>query len=258
MERQILSALPQPDLVTLSVPDTLSEARANANMPLSRWALSHAKRAFDLALVCAASPILCPLFLIIAAAVRLSSPGPTIFRQTRIGSRAKRFTILKFRTMLVPEAGEQHGIASAATERITPIGEILRKLKLDELPQLFNVLRGDMSLVGPRPRIAEQQLGVFLCKPGITGAATLAFAREESVLSQIPAESLSRYYRERVLPAKHALDSAYMAQATLSSDLRLLLLTLLGRWHAPQLTAQDTRASRPPTDAEPICGSEPA
>ncbi len=234
------------------------EAQADIEMPLSRWSLSPLKRAFDIAVVCAASPLVCPLFLIIAAAVRLSSPGPAIFRQTRIGARAKPFTILKFRTMLVPDAGEQHGIASAAAERITPIGEILRKLKLDELPQFFNVLRGDMSLVGPRPKIAEQQIGVFLCKPGITGAATLAFAREESFLSQIPAESLPRYFRKHVLPAKHALDSAYMAQATLSSDLRLLLLTAFGRWHAPQLTAHDTRESRPPTDPDPICGSEPA
>jgi lipopolysaccharide/colanic/teichoic acid biosynthesis glycosyltransferase len=258
MERQILSALPQHDLVTLSVPDTLSEAGANGNMPMSQWALSHARRAFDLALVCAASPLLCPLFLIIAAAVRLSSPGPAIFRQTRIGARGKPFTILKFRTMLEPDTEDMAGIACAAAERITPIGEILRKLKLDELPQFFNVLRGDMSLVGPRPRIAEQQMGIFLCKPGITGAATLAFAREETLLSQIPAESLPQYYREHVLPAKHALDSAYMAQATLSSDLRLLLLTALGRWHAPLLHAQHARASSPPTDADPICGSEPA
>jgi lipopolysaccharide/colanic/teichoic acid biosynthesis glycosyltransferase len=234
------------------------EAQADIEMPLSPWSLSPLKRIVDLALVCAASPLLCPLFLIIAAAVRLSSPGPTIFRQTRIGACAKPFTILKFRTMLVPGAGQQHGIASAAAERITPIGETLRKLKLDELPQFFNVLRGDMSLVGPRPRIAEQQLGIFLCKPGITGAATLAYAREESLLSQIPPESLPQYYRENVLPAKHALDSAYMAQATLSSDLRLLLLTALGRWHAPLLHAQHARASSPPTDAEPICGSEPA
>jgi len=234
------------------------EAQADIEMPLSPWSRSPLKRIVDIAVVCAASPLLCPLFLIIAAAVRLSSPGPAIFRQTRIGACAKPFTILKFRTMLVPDADEQHGIASAAAERITPIGEILRKLKLDELPQFFNVLRGDMSLVGPRPRIAEQQLGIFLCKPGITGAATLAFAREESFLSQIPPESLPQYYREHVLPAKHSLDSAYMAQATLSSDLRLLLLTALGRWHAPRLHAQHVRESRPPTDAEPICGSEPA
>jgi lipopolysaccharide/colanic/teichoic acid biosynthesis glycosyltransferase len=253
-----LSALPQPDLITLSVPDTLSEACANANMPLSPWSLSPLKRIIDVAMVCAASPLLCPLFLIIATAVRLSSPGPAIFRQTRIGARAKPFTILKFRTMLVPDSAVQHGIASADAERITPLGEILRKLKLDELPQFFNVLRGDMSLVGPRPRIAEQQMGIFLCKPGITGAATLAFAREESLLSQIPAESLPRYYREHVLPAKHALDSGYMAQATLSSDLRLLVLTVLGRWQAPWITPpHPTRRRRQPTPIPSAAANHP-
>jgi lipopolysaccharide/colanic/teichoic acid biosynthesis glycosyltransferase len=233
-----LSALTQPDaVVSRSLSDTSSEVHARAlALQMSTWSLSPAKRIFDLALVFAASPILCPLLLIVAAAVRLSSPGPAIFRQTRIGARGNPFTILKFRTMIEPDANAQHGLASAAAERITPLGSILRKLKLDELPQFINVLRGDMSLVGPRPKIAELHTGAFLCRPGITGAATLAFAREESLLSQIPAGSLPQYYLEYVQPAKHQLDSDYMAQATMSSDLRLLALTALGRWQAPSNT----------------------
>jgi lipopolysaccharide/colanic/teichoic acid biosynthesis glycosyltransferase len=161
--------------------------------------------------------------------------------------------------MIEPNQGDQDGFACAASERITSIGMILRRLKLDELPQFFNVLRGDMSLVGPRPRIAEQQIGTFRCKPGITGPATLAFAREETFLAQIPAQSLPQYYRECVLPAKHQLDSAYMARATMSSDLHILLLTALGRWHAPQFDIEKAgELHHHQTDPKPICSSEPA
>jgi lipopolysaccharide/colanic/teichoic acid biosynthesis glycosyltransferase len=228
-------------------------------LQMSRWVMSPSRRIFDLAVVLAASPVICPLLLIIAAAVRLSSAGPAIFRQTRIGSCGRPFTILKFRTMIEPNQGDQDGFACAASERITPIGMILRRLKLDELPQFFNVLRGDMSLVGPRPRIAEQQIGTFPCKPGITGPATLAFAREEALLAQIPPQSLPRYYRECVLPAKHQLDSAYMARATMSSDLHILLLTAVGRWHAPGFEIEQARGlHHQQTDPKSICSSEPA
>jgi lipopolysaccharide/colanic/teichoic acid biosynthesis glycosyltransferase len=230
-------------------------------MQMSAWSLSSSKRFFDLAIVCAASPILCPLLLIIAAAVRLSSPGPAIFKQTRVGARGRPFTILKFRTMMEPRVDRLDGLASAATKRITPLGATLRKLKLDELPQFINVLRGELSLVGPRPKIAELQAGAFPCRPGITGAATLAFARKELLLAQVPPESLLQFYREHIAPAKQRLDSAYMAQATLSSDLRILVLTALGRWQAPRLPVHDTRATcavLQPTKTEPICSSEPA
>jgi lipopolysaccharide/colanic/teichoic acid biosynthesis glycosyltransferase len=251
-----MSAMPQPEFDTPSVDERL--AAPDAGLEVSDWVMSPSRRVFDLVVVLAASPVICPLLLAIAAAVRLSSPGPAIFRQIRIGACGKPFTILKFRTMIEPSHGNQDGIASAAAERITPIGTILRKLKLDELPQFLNVLRGDMSLVGPRPRIAEQQLGAFRCKPGITGAATLAFAREEEFLAQVPAQSLPQYYRECVLPAKHQLDSAYMAQATMSSDLHILMLTALGRWHAPRLAMSDAGQSHQGADAEPACSSEPA
>ena len=170
------------------------------------------------------------------------------------------FTILKFRTMLEPRPHDRAdnliGLASAATQRITPLGSILRKLKLDELPQFINVLRGEMSLVGPRPKIAELHAGAFLCRPGITGAATLAFAREESLLAQIPPKSLPQFYRDHIMPAKHELDSAYMAQATMSSDLHILLLTALGRWHAPRLPIHQTFDSRPQPDPDPLCTTD--
>jgi lipopolysaccharide/colanic/teichoic acid biosynthesis glycosyltransferase len=135
--------------------------------------------------------------------------------------------------MIEPKVDEQPRIASAEEERITRLGLVLRKLKLDELPQLIHVLRGEMSLVGPRPKIPSQQTGMLLCKPGITGAATLAFAREDILLARIPEQSRLSYYDEKILPAKHRLDSEHMAQATMFSDLRILLLTALGRWQDP-------------------------
>ena len=200
---------------------------------LSAWSGSRAKRIFDCVVVIAFAPAILPLLLALAAIVRLSSPGPVLFRQTRIGLGGRLFTIFKFRTMLETPSRANDEIASAAIERITPVGRILRRLKLDELPQLVNVLRGEMSLVGPRPRVAGQQLVTLRCRPGVTGAATLAFAREELLLVRIPQNSLARFYRETVLPAKHRLDDEYMARATMLSDLRVLLLTVLGRWPSP-------------------------
>lgn len=119
-------------------------------------------------------------------------------------------------------------ITTAINQRFTPIGNILRRWKLDELPQVFNVLRGDMSLVGPRPKLANHQVAPLLCRPGITGKATHVFAREEVLLAGIPFDDLDHFYREVVLPMKHALDEQYMASATFRSDLALILKSVLG------------------------------
>ncbi len=206
------------------------EPLCEANAQLSAWSASPSKRAFDVTLVLLVTPALIPLLFLIAAAVRLSSPGPVIFRQSRIGRFGRPFTIFKFRTMLHSDSDREALISSVAPGQITMLGRFLRWLKLDELPQCINVLRGDMSLVGPRPKIAEQQIGTLNCRPGITGAATLAFAREESFLRQIPPQCVPHFYRENVLPLKQKLDSEYMGRATLLSDLRLLLLTVARRW----------------------------
>lgn len=226
---------------------------------LSAWSVSGAKRWFDVALVCAVAPLVAPLLLIVAAAVRLSSPGETIFRQTRIGFQGRPFTILKFRTMFQPPDDEEPGIACASAGRITDIGSVLRKLKLDELPQVLNVLRGDMSLVGPRPRIAAQQLGTLSCRPGVTGAATLAFAREDLLLAAVPPEQLPQFYRDHILPVKHRLDSEYMARATALSDMELLLRTVVGWWQLPGAYQRaGLCAANSVRCGESICGSDPA
>jgi lipopolysaccharide/colanic/teichoic acid biosynthesis glycosyltransferase len=175
-------------------------------------------------------PILLPIFIAIAIVVRLTSVGPVIFRQERIGRRGRPFTILKFRTMEHAKAGSHKSVTTAANQRFTLIGPFLRRWKLDELPQLFNVLRGDMSLVGPRPKMLQHQVGPLPCRPGITGAATFAFAREEEFLASVPDYQLETYYHRIVLPAKQQLDLEYMGQATLRSDLELLVNTVLRRW----------------------------
>jgi lipopolysaccharide/colanic/teichoic acid biosynthesis glycosyltransferase len=140
------------------------------------------------------------------------------------------FSILKFRTMVHPSPAGKGFITTIDDEQITGVGRVLRYWKLDELPQLMNVLRGEMSLVGPRPLVPEQQIGRLRCRPGITGAASLAFAREEVLLAGIPREQLDGYYASQVLPLKHQLDNVYMARATFFSDLKLLVKTGMTVW----------------------------
>jgi lipopolysaccharide/colanic/teichoic acid biosynthesis glycosyltransferase len=112
------------------------------------------------------------------------------------------------------------------------VGPFLRRWKLDELPQIWNVLRGEMSLVGPQPGLADHQIGKLQARPGITGAAILAFAGTESLLARLPKRDLDAYYRDRILPAKHRLDAEYMAGATFFSDFMLLVDTILRRRNA--------------------------
>ena len=197
---------------------------------VSAWSRSNSKRFFDCACIVPVAPLLIPLFLVIGLAVRLTSRGPVLFRQTRVGRNGRTFTIVKFRTLEHREFQAHHSVTTAENQPFTPIGPFLRRWKLDELPQLWNVLKGDMSLVGARPKLPEHQIGRLLCRPGITGAATLAFAREEHFLARLPKHELNEYYHQTVLPLKHQLDVEYMARATFGSDFRLLMDTLLRRW----------------------------
>jgi lipopolysaccharide/colanic/teichoic acid biosynthesis glycosyltransferase len=203
--------------------------------PLSAWSRSGAKRFFDVALVVASLPIVAPACLLIAIAIRISSRGPVFFVQRRVGLHGAPFSIVKFRTMTHRARGHKICITTIRDDQITSVGRVLRALKLDELPQFFNVLRGEMSLVGPRPRVPKQPLGRIDCRPGITGAASLAFAREEMLLAGIPAHQLPQYYASRVIPLKQRLDEAYMLRATFVSDLNLLFLTVFKVWLAPSL-----------------------
>ncbi|MGB8260549.1 MAG: sugar transferase [Terracidiphilus sp.] len=210
-----------------------------ARRPASPWSRSRRKRAFDVVSVVLALPLVLPLILVAALAVRLTSRGPAFFLQKRIGRAGRPFTIVKFRTMACGRV--QNAVTTSRNQPFTPIGRFLRTSKIDELPQLLNILIGDMSLVGARPKLTEHQVEDLQCRPGITGAATIAFADEEEMLAGIPGDLLDTYYREVVLPAKAELDRGYMAQATFSSDMQLIFRSIFRRWDAPELTVPQLR-----------------
>jgi len=187
------------------------------------------KRLFDIVASGLGLLLLAPLLLLAAVWVRLDSPGPALFRQTRVGRFGVPFIIHKFRTMRV-EPGA--AITVGADPRITRSGRFLRASKLDELPQLWDVLRGAMSLVGPRPELPRYvefyppavREAVLAVRPGITDPASLAFSHEAELLAA--AADPDREYREVILPAKLKLSADYAARASLATDLRLILATL--------------------------------
>ncbi|HEV2136764.1 MAG TPA: sugar transferase [Terracidiphilus sp.] len=206
-------------------------AGSTTGTALSPWSHSAAKRVFDCLCVLAALPVLLPAMLLLAIAVLATSRGPVLFRQKRMGLDGHLFTIIKFRTL------HDERYAGAISRQFTAIGQWLRRWKLDELPQLFNVLMGDMSLVGPRPKMREYELANPTCRPGITGAATLVFAREEELLEcSLPLRS-PETYRAVVMPAKLRLDTEYMERATFLSDVKLLVRSVLRRWDRARLQA---------------------
>jgi lipopolysaccharide/colanic/teichoic acid biosynthesis glycosyltransferase len=196
---------------------------------ISAWCTSGWKRAFDLACVVPALILISPLLGIVALAVRLTSPGPVIFRQQRAGRHRKLFTIYKFRTMIENSESIGPGHTAKGDPRITPFGRFLRRFKLDEFPQLYNVLRGDMSLVGPRPKLPHHDHTLMVCRPGVTGAATLAFRNEQHILCKVPSDRLEDFYQEHVIPRKIELDATYMSRANLATDLCVLFATVLRR-----------------------------
>jgi len=198
-----------------------------------RWSRSAGKRLFDLSLASFLFLVSQPLMLAAALAIKCSSPGPVLFRQVRVGKDGKTFSLLKFRTMIHGRRNAGPGLTRHGDPRIFPVGRWLRKWKLDELPQFLNVMKGDMSLVGPRPDLPEylatlqgQQREIFWIRPGITGSATLKFRHEESLLAQVPPEDLRNFYISQVLPEKVQMDLEYGSQATFFSDAQIILRTL--------------------------------
>lgn len=197
---------------------------------LSAWSNSAGKRAFDCGCVLLTLPFWTPILFVVALAVRVTSRGPILFLQQRVGRYGREFTILKFRTMVHAKKSAHHPITTAGNQQFTPIGPFLRRWKLDELPQVLNVLVGQMSLVGPRPKLPEHTVADLPCRPGVTGGATVAFAQEESELASLPQGQLEKIYHMLVLPAKHNMDVEYMAKATFSSDLKLIFNSVVRRW----------------------------
>jgi lipopolysaccharide/colanic/teichoic acid biosynthesis glycosyltransferase len=197
---------------------------------LSPWSRSRSKRLFDCVCVLLSLPLLVPTLLVVALVVWLTSSGPVLFLQKRMGRDGRAFTILKFRTMVHDTDKAHHAVTTTGNQRFTPVGPFLRRRKIDELPQLLNVLAGHMSLVGARPKMREHAISHLASRPGITGAATIAFALEEVVLDRVPKHRLESYYHKVVLPAKRQLDMEYMARATFFSDLKLIVNSILRRW----------------------------
>lgn len=182
-------------------------------------------------IVCGAALIaLSPLLIVVAAAVKLDSPGPAMFRQRRVGLHGRPFEIHKFRTMRTDSAGLS--ITSSSDPRVTRVGRLLRASKIDELPQLWDVVRGEMSLVGPRPEVPhyverwpvqlrEKILGV---RPGITDPATVLLRSESDLLTA--ADDPERLYIEELLPLKTAKYSEYVRSRSMVGDIKVILATL--------------------------------
>jgi lipopolysaccharide/colanic/teichoic acid biosynthesis glycosyltransferase len=190
------------------------------------------KRLLDFVIALAGLVVLFPVFLVIAIWVKLSSPGPVIYGGRRIGKGGKPFRMLKFRTM-VANADKIGGTSTADDDsRLTSAGRFLRKLKLDELPQLVNVLYGEMSFVGPRPQVewavnlyTPEERGLLLVRPGITDFASLRFRNEGEILRG--STDPDRDYLEKIAPHKIRLGLYYVRNYSLAIDAKILVATLL-------------------------------
>lgn len=210
------------------------------------------KRFIDVGLSAVALVLTSPVLLAAAALVVAESRGPVIYKGLRIGRGGRQFKIYKLRTMRVGAEKEGPSVTARGDPRITRVGRVLRRTKVDELPQLVNVLKGDMSLVGPRPEhpdyiglYDERQRTLLSVRPGITSAASLAFHDEEERLSGPDPE---REYATRIMPDKLEVDLRYIEHASVASDLRILLQTagvvigrLKPRKHAVPRDAGDAR-----------------
>ena len=210
------------------------------------------KRTFDIVVAGTILVVLSPVLAAVAAAVKLESRGPVLFVQQRIGRGGRPFGILKFRTMVV--GAERLGPNVSATEdaRITRVGRLLRRCFLDEAPQLVNVLRGEMSLVGPRPETPEyaallspDERRILSVRPGMAGPSTLAYsAREAALLAE--QEDPDRFYRDHLLHARIRADLEYLDRAGVREDVRVLAKT-----SALVASGLGFRSPRPPATGRP-------
>ena len=189
------------------------------------------KRGFDIVASFFGLIVLSPVFVVIALIIKIKSPGPVLFRQVRTGRYGKPFVINKFRTMVPVHEG--NSISIKGQSRITKPGAFLRKYKLDELPELWNVLKGDMSFVGPRPdlpeftsRLSDENRLILNLRPGITGPATLKYSNEEELLAHVP--DPEQYNNEVIWPDKVRINVEYYNNRSFLGDIWIILRTVFG------------------------------
>ena len=183
--------------------------------------------------------VLWPVLIIIALLIKVRMPGgPVIFKQQRVGRNGELFTLYKFRSMTVSHSGSS--VSVAGESRITPLGSILRKYKLDELPELWNVLKGDMSFVGPRPdvpgyadRLQGENRLILKLRPGITGPASLKYANEEEILAQV--SNPVKYNDEVIFPDKVRINLNYYHNHTFWGDIRLIFQTIFRSYELAEI-----------------------
>ncbi len=197
-----------------------------------RYCLGGGKRAFDLIVACFSLVILAPLLVTLSLLILLTSGPPVLFRQKRIGQGSRAFTLLKFRTM---RSGSARALPLTARgdRRVTAMGRLLRATKLDELPQLVNVIRGEMSIVGPRPEVPRyvarydrRQRRVLDIKPGLTDPASVFFRNEEELLGSVSEAEREGFYVERILSRKLEMNMDYIERAGFCHDLALIAGTV--------------------------------
>ncbi|PNP96036.1 sugar transferase [Hoylesella timonensis] len=194
----------------------------------------HLKYIFDKSMSLLGLIFLSPVLLVVSCLIRLKMPGGSVlFKQKRVGQHGRLFTVYKFRSMTVAGEG-QTSIAAAEESRITPLGEKLRRYKLDELPELWNVLKGDMSFVGPRPdvpgyadKLKGEDRNILKLKPGITGPASLKYRNEEELLSNV--SDPIAYNNEVIYPDKIKLNLYYYYHYSFVKDLQMIFCTVVGK-----------------------------
>ena len=189
------------------------------------------KRVFDIVASFCGIVILFPLIIIVSILIKITSKGPVLFKQVRVTKNGKLFKIYKFRTMRENSEGNKQ-ITVGKDNRITGIGHILRKTKLDELPQLFNVLKGEMSLVGPRPEVpkyvelyTDEQREILKVPAGITDYASIYFSNESELLGEV--ENPEEFYIKKIMPYKIELNKKYINEIGIMTDIKIIILTIL-------------------------------
>lgn len=240
--------------VWIELPAALNPGRKKEHRLTLGFYRLYGKRVVDFLGAVVALVVASPIFIVCAVAICLDSRGPIFYRQLRVGQAGRPFRLFKLRTMVQGADKQGSKLTASGDPRITLVGRLLRKMKLDELPQLLNVLLGHMSLVGPRPEVPEytakytrEEQSVLEVKPGVTGAASVAYADEARLLAkQLDKET---FYVNVIMRHKLEIDLAYCQNINLTSDIRILLQTFYAVL-VPCISAFKSTKATPSTDEE--------